>query len=661
MASSTYSLLDYDDTEEAFIEEDGLPERPIPRLPRPAQPGARRNLADALEKRGFSRLAAEALARVPVDPTELRRSLEFPTHVSVPSGTLVMSTTRGWTPAIAPNLGNARLESRRVYPFAIPAGAGPHTKYPPLRDPVAAPGQSHELCLHVRDRDHVEWGLSLSRAFLKAQNDYEDDIATQGISLPVTVAACTFMHGDGSPPVAVAVASDGSSRVDSAHRVLHIDGGELLYEIARGDERAYRRAITTLYNQQAKGADFDPLQARMARALTTPVAVVVGFEPLDPARTDFAAAMAEYVAMFHLAPPEPWGDAAERGTKADAALAELVRDGLVDEVHRDYLSGLLSPSQARGAGYSKRPELHAADVIRVLSQPEHHISIRAGLRRLAVGKKRFQVRRRAKGEVAAELILRAAQGRLETDEIKPIRPTLSRTLEMADFYAPNWACTTRGPDTLRKLALAELEQGVEAGPAALELAARASMHLAENKVLRREAGGGTRLDESDFRDKRGPATVLAQLMRTEQGIQLLHRALVDGPDRRPILAVDETGAPLPEDGGGDQAADDLWVRRTWRPEGWTPDSRPRAPGDRFSGVVADFFTTVHQLARRLEAVQGVLDETDQPLVDQHGLPQADVRAAVHRLRTVSDTLTRYGIINEMQSPSTRRTDPAESP
>ena len=112
-------------------------------------------------------------------------------------------------------------------------------------------------------------------------------------------------------------------------------------------------------------------------------------------------------------------------------------------------------------------------------------------------------------------------------------------------------------------AIKELAEGsAEPGPNMLELAARGAFFLAGHRVLTVTSTVGEYAEEGlSTNDHRSPATLLGLALRSEFGLRVLHRAIVDGRAGRLPSAIDEAGAVL----HGEEISP-RWLRENLQPE-----------------------------------------------------------------------------------------------
>jgi hypothetical protein len=190
-------------------------------------------------------------------------------------------------------------------------------------------------------------------------------------------------------------------------------------------------------------------------------------------------------------------------------------------------------------------------------------------------------------------------------------------------HQEDWDSTGRDTDQLVKDALTEVRQAIaegsvdEPGPASLELAVRAAFPLVVSGRLM--ADRGTFGNEQP--DRRNPGEVLDTMRQTPQGVPQLGQALHDFAAERPILAVDEDGhVKSNEDGSGDLAVNDIYLRAEFPPPGKGRTNRPEnTPTDHYHNQLNALSTAMEALERAFVALGEVIGDDGHPLVDTRGV------------------------------------------
>ena len=400
------------EVDDVDMSDDGIV-RPVGEMKPPAKSTAVRQFADRLVEHGHSAQGASALARAAVDPADARRRLQHPTELHVPGGALLAITVPVWASAIIAHPANTREASNRRYPVAVQPGSSEAAKFPPPREVQASPLGDAELQLPMQSREHVVWALDRSADYLEQANNLQQTIARQGVMLPITACVMRFIHADGCHDAHAVTAADGSSRTASAHKLLKLTADDVVYGLPT-DEHRFRRMIERILTPYGMPIeDVSEEELIFLRALQIPATLIVGFRANAGSAVDFAGAMRSYVGLLHVEPPKEWDDAAERDAKGDSVLHELAAQAIADEVKRDYLAGMLAPSDAVAAGYGEHLDERAAEIIQIFTSEDQPIwgIVGRGIKRLSA---KTRITRAERAKVAAEIALRAVQtGRSE--------------------------------------------------------------------------------------------------------------------------------------------------------------------------------------------------------------------------------------------------------
>lgn len=599
------------------VDETLLPRPPQP-LDTPALAPATRRAAERLEEQfRMSSDAAEALAGAVVDPAEVRKSAENPETLYVPGGTLLGLRTRVWARRVMPDPRNPRIGPARRHPVAVPPGSTEDSRFRPIPEPDPAPDGRPELHLQIASREHLSWASAIAKKYILRANDWRQSIRNQGVMTEVWLSAVTLVHEDGTLPMTVPVTSEGSSRVIACHDILDIRSADVAYS---RDDRALRSIIRSLNDAYANGPSLE--QAEALRCETIPALLLVGFEPNPGSAASFATAVRSLVALRHVDHPEPWDEAAKMESIADAVLENLAADGLITPDEELWLAGALTPEEAEARGFSPDAAVRAARIVRLLTDadPVVHHAVRVAITSQST---RQRIRNKFKLEVAAALIMRSVVGGDErqkvTDIHRALRDGFSDTLAGA-----SWQATYRPTRELVAMAAKEAAAGQDTGPSSLELAARAAYPLIVSRQLFSDRG----TKDNDQPDRRNPGLVIDRMRTNTWGVRQLGQALEDHAAGRRIRAVVEDGSTVPlEDGSGEQAVTDNWLRRTFPLPG-----RPIAPAapetahERLLEAVSRFGRTMEELmaARgRLVTIDGL---DGRPLIETEGVDPAHIDA-----------------------------------
>ena len=599
------------------IDETLLP-RPPQLLEIPALAPATRRAAERLQEQfNLSLEAAEAFASAVVDPAEIRKSADNPEALNVPGGTLYGLRTQVWTRRIMPDPRNPRIGPARRHPVAVAPGSTEEAHFRPIPEPDPAADSRPELELAIESREHLTWASVIAKKYILKDNDWRLSIRNQGVMTEVWLSAVTLLHRDGTAPTTVPVTSEGSSRVVACHDILDIRSADVPYS---RDDRALRSIVRSLNEAVTNGPTAE--QAEALRCETIPALLLVGFEPHPGSSATFATAVRSLVALRHVEPPKPWNEAAKMGSIADAVLEALTDQGLLRPEEELWLLGGLTPKEADAKGFSADPAVRAARIVRLLTDtdPTVHQTIRVAITGQTT---KQRITNKFKLEIAAALILRAVGGVEEGQKVSDIYRALQTGF--ADSLASEpWQATYRATDEVVTEALRELGRGVGAGPASLELAARAAFPLVVSRQLFSDRG----TKDNDQIDRRQPGTVIDRMRANDRGIRQLGQALTDHAAGRKIRAVSAAGEPIPlDDIDGEQVVTDNWLRQTFPPPG-----RPVAPAvpetahERYLDAMAKVgkvMDAVDHAVRRLLAVEGV---DGRPLIQTEGVDPADADA-----------------------------------
>jgi hypothetical protein len=595
--------------------DDTLLPRPPQELDEPARAQATRRAAERLEAEfNLSPEAAEAFTAAAVDPAEIRKAADNPERLSVPGGTVLGLRTRVWTRRVMPDPRNPRVGPARRHPVAVRPGSREDARFRPIPEPDPAADSRPELELRVDSREHLSWAAGIAKKYILKDNDWRLSIRNQGVMTEVWLSAVTLFHEDGTESVTVPVTSEGSSRVIACHDILDIRSADVPYS---RDDRAMRSIVRALNDSVAHGPTVE--QAEALRCETVPALLLVGFEPHPGSDAGFATAVRSLVALRHVDYPKPWNEAAKMESIADAVLEALADDGLITDEEEQWLAGGLTAEEASDAGFSDDPAVRAARIVRLLTDadPSVHQTIRVAITGQTT---KQRITNKFKLQVAAALIMRSVTAGDErekvTDIYRAFQDGFSDTLASS-----SWQATYRPTQELVSSALHEVERNEESGANSLELAARSAYPLVTSRQLFSDRG--TR--NNDQPDRRHPGQVIERMRTTPRGIHQLGQALRDSADGLRVRSVSENGSIIQrEDGTGDQAVTDGWLRRTFPPPG-RPVSppAPETAHERLAEALSHFGEAMDgltQATNRLASVDGV---DGHPLLNSEGIDPKD--------------------------------------
>ncbi|MCU1676539.1 MAG: hypothetical protein JWM93_1297, partial [Frankiales bacterium] len=593
---------------------------------------------------------AATLARAVVDPTDARRRLERLTQIRVPGGIVYALETTVWATAAVPYVVNNREASARHFPAGVNIGSAEAARYRPLRPPVDAPDGSARLKITATEPQHLVWSLDRSAKFLIENNDLTESVGLQGVLQHVTLAVVEvdFQNDDG--PVTMLGSIDGSSRVNSAHAVLGVTPHQAVFGYPR-NERVHRQFISGLLeNLERPATAVADDDVKRLRALELPARIFVKFEPDAVTPVSFSKAVDSFVHLVHVEPPKPWDEAASRDAKADSVLNELESQGQITRKKKSYYEGMLTPAEARASKLPVHLDERAVELVALISNDKAGIyrAVREGI--LLLSKRGNYVKKEAKAEIAVELALRGIRAGLKKADAQGARETLQNSYLHPDIWGKRVRPASGTPEELRDDALQELEDG-EPGVACVRIAAQGAYWLGTQRILREARF----FDEASKRDGRTPQRVLGDLMGSHWGINVLHRAIVDGRDGIPIVQVDENGTRQKGVNGKILEANHAWLRGQVVPQktagpltaepgggGSSVDGGPALPDRQLLTKLGELKKAVEHLEDRHDAMREVKDASGKILVVEEGIAYETAEDLRRRLEELRTQLAMYG-------------------
>ncbi|MFN8463929.1 MAG: hypothetical protein U0X20_00200 [Caldilineaceae bacterium] len=538
------------------FEESSATPRPLERVVL-AKESAYEHLSEQLVKAaGFEHEHATTLARCFVDPTAARNMLQRPLLKRFPGGTARIIETLIYTPAISASPINPRESEQRVYPVATPLG---EQVIAPLKvEPV--PGPAPVIRLIADNRAHVEDILNQSQMYLGQEVGLRDELRLDGVLEPLTIVLAEVVHRDGTGPVTIPIAVDGSTRATHCHDLAGLSPIEVMYKWSQADNRAWRGMLNQRLSVQDSSLE-DATEGELAahRVMIAPARIIIGIEPVrDSEPADVVAACRAIVGQIHVGHPKEWPQGAQNDEIAEAVLDRLVRDGKIGPQKRDYLAGSIRRNEIAQLGFSEHADVRAAHIAHVLYDSRNEGSVSSGFRSLVAKQK---LSGKDKPAIVAELILRGYRTSIKPNDVGNVRLTLQRTINLPEWRnTGGWQVRRHSPDDLLQEALLELRSNPGAlGPACLELGMLGTYWLVSKRALKS--------DSRDSDDRRAGASVVDTMMRCERGIRQLHRAIVDGRSDiqgdGPIYAVGHDSSLVALAGGGYAVVNDSWLRKTF--------------------------------------------------------------------------------------------------
>lgn len=574
-------------------------------------------------------LAAAAVAEVIVDPARARNDLadgQFE-YQDTPSGRqLVCLRADAWTPGLSPDgaNGRSRLSQQRsgdVDPWPLPSQSGV--------DPV--------LVYRVKSLERLAKAAAESgRQIITTDMITRVRSNPRGIwNPPLVVAGVADVEGD--EPVAFVHASEGSTRIGTAHHVVGTDDGAAVTyagrvrELIRSERARVASALAaTPGSKQAQDA---------AKLLSCPIRVVIGVidENGNPCNDPFDAVIAEYVESVH-EEPRPWDELAQGNAVGERLMLRLNQEGilgddaLADILQRDdFYASSANPSEI-GLQIARVATLQASEpVLRevILSDPNaKHLT------------------GRRKAAALAPLYLRAHRRMAGLRE--SAAAALSRPFLPQELSTGSWNASGRSVDELQTAC----EQQVNDSPGAWnddlrELCARAVGPVAALGLVLSDQGQAV----DDHKELRGHVSevieglamsiagirVMADAIRRADGVQpfLPVRRNVDGS---PVTVDDRDGNRIPVHHDPANRQTNIHVRALALNEGVIPSNsagKPKPPTktaeERFRVFEDEFVQLTGQLLKTAEQLGEVLGTDGRPVIEMTKLNSSKFAAVPERL------------------------------
>jgi hypothetical protein len=622
--------------------------RPAAPLPLPALAPATRKLADKLiDQFNMSEEAAQAFALAAVDPSAARRAVENPERLSVPGGVILAVRAEVWSQYVIPDPRNPRIGPARRHPVSNLVGRGESTRLRPLAEPKAAPDSRPELVQQIQGQEHLAWAAQQARDFVISNNDWRDSIRHQGVMTEVWLAATTFEHLDGNPSITIPVTAEGSSRMTCVHDLLGLRSADIPYD---RDERKMRAYIRRLNDEITAAGAPDQVESDVAiKALCVrvPALLLVGFESHGGIAADFGVAVKSLVALRHVDYPKPWGEATENEALADAIIDELERRNIITAGKAEWLAGVLTPEEARAAGFSADPAVRTAAIVRLFTDRDAptHQAVRVAITSQSTRKKTSAP---LLFDLATSLVLRSVpeeDSRRRERTRKYLKEAFNKELAKED-----WEATFRSAEELATAAEAEAEVG-NPGPATRELAVRSAYPLVVNGQL---LDRGPR--DTDQPDRRKPGEVINSMRITLQGVYQLRQALVDFGNGRRIRMVDGTGQVVRNAEGRDIVAKDAELRHRFHAAGEGPGlvPAPENPAEILGNALNALGSSIREVETALKKVETVQSDDGTSAIESLGASKVDcdvwqaiLFAVLQKLPIWSDrSAQRHGLVPE---------------
>jgi hypothetical protein len=627
--------------------------RPIQPIASPPRSTAVKRLSELLtEQYGHASQAAIAIAEAVEDPTAARNQLQQPSRIPVRGGTLYTVDVRVNALRVCADPINPRTVGSTDYPAAVPDHA--RAKYWAPRD--LSVGAKNRSELHFAAGSEIELAEALveAKSVLREQNDLHESIALNGIFFPLTVMPW-IVDFDGSASIAGLFARDGSSRLIGAQENLGIGPADPLFG-AVADPRRSRGIVKEFSDLVGRGQkDISTADAARAHSLMVPARVIVSYEPDPGSDTSLLDVVDGLVSLLHLDPPKPWTRPAEGQKRADIVIDHLSREQVLDRKEAEYFAGMLDQEIARKQNLPQGPDARAATILHLFaSEPTSRVgsAVARGVRQ-AIDKRRAE--KSHKTEIIGSLALRGHKW-TSANERKSAKSTLPRAYLLGGFWDCEWQVTKRSPDEILNKALQDLEEEKGLCSNTLELAALGSFWLVVHGALGRESFGQSGLKRNEGQDNRSPATVLAELTKSERGLRVLHRAILDGRADEAPRRIGADGELENDGAGGAGQMHNVWLREEFGSrESATTRPSVRAPVVRRPPIelLADEVRKVRQgagnLAALVKGLENIVGVGNLPVVEELGVPKTEVETISQELQVdVLVPLQQYGAISALR-------------
>ena len=608
--------------------------RPLPDL---AKTLSVRRLSETLVDLGHRPEAADAVANAVCDPTAVRRQLAQPGEMRVADGYLQVVYTSVWTFGVLPYPNNPRT----LPAFAHPVAGKSARRRPLPRETDSADG-SPELVLHAGRADLIG-ALDTEVDYLETHNPLQDSIADHGVREPVLLVPLRLTDDGGQTPPwtrSTLVAVDGSSRTAAAYKLLDVDPAAAVSRLI-GNGRGIRQAVSDVLALSKRDAStLDLSDLHRLRSLVLPAVLIVGFTP-DPGKpASLKAAIDSRLGSIHIEPPREWTPASRLDVQVDAVLAALVDDGAVDEAEGAWLTGDLTPGEAKSQGFSEIEDLRSARLLEVIDS--HRGVSNAALKKFST---RRTIRPADRTAIAVEAAIRPFRSGLSEQRAASARSTLlaiwTMSLVGSRDRVPVFP-TRRAADVVED-ALAELDLVGTPGANCRRLLVLASYWLVKHNLIRKATRGGDK-------DRRAVTDVLDQMIRTEQGIYLLNRVVVDGRAGRVPQAVDADGHRLRTAADEPVIATEAWIRSTWPPattdgdEAGADEPLPALPATPEAQLLqrrSSAASAIRSAGKFVADLDGPRHDGAHPLVRLQGLPPSFVDDLIAELTRMLGRLSAY--------------------
>ncbi len=594
---------------------------PFPRSvmtpPQLADARARKSFAEKLKCFGFTDEAAKCIADAAVDPAAARKFVGEPEDPNfeirrTPIGIVKGIPVEVYATRVMPDPRNPRTSPEKKHAFAVAPGSGDLShRYPPIPDPRSSetPG-APELLVGIQNRDHLSHAHSMAATYIRANNDWEDSIRSQGVMEPIWLAATTYRHEDSSPDVVALTTVDGSSRLTAVHTILRDKDADFLKLKSadvpyRGDDDAKFRADLRRMTEWIEKDGLTDSKSAVLRNVVVPAFIIVGYAS-ERNGTTFHTAVKSLVALRHVDPPTPWGTGPEHESLADEVIDQLEIDTLITTDEASYLRGSLTREEAQKVNLSPDPAIRATRIIDVfLSRDEaFQNAIRTAVTAQSTRK---QTSPKLMKELAAVLVLRGVDlsPREAEQKRKYFIKAIPASAERRGKDAVDWQASGKSHDqlmveSLEEVAAAQKKGEDEPGPATIELAVRSILPLIANNALTGDRG----TTNNDQPDRRQPWQVIDAMRHTTRGTRQLGEVLREYANgKKTFRAVDAAGNDIiGSDPGQPVRVGDVYLREEYPDPGKV--ATPKPSGDQPRDVYAQRVHDLQTVIERLDIARG---------------------------------------------------------
>ncbi|MHB1571840.1 MAG: hypothetical protein ACYC0H_21910 [Solirubrobacteraceae bacterium] len=574
---------------------------------------------------------AAAIAAAVVDPTQVRTDMErkrFSFH-RTPSGyTLISLETRLWTAALSPDgaNGRGRLEVRlsggSVWPLPDESDASASMRY------------------RTRDIDHLRAAVR-DNAKRIISPDLRQSVRQHpsGVWNPVFVTAAQAIEFDpdgGEDSVCGFVHTiEGSTRAVTSLEGLEIGFDQALAYAGSTSDLVRRTRAGVAGRVSIQPGNEDVHYA--IKVLTIPAHVIIGVldDQHQVSERAFPQVISEFVVSIH-EQPRPWNVLAQGGVRGERLVVELVSTNLLtadqgtDIIGRDDNYDVTTPTN-----------VVTGRLIRATSHPTGREAVR---RAILEDPARHHLTKKRYAQTVGALLLPLYAS---TQRQKTAAAALTNEFQPSALNEPGWAI--RADMTVTAVldeALAELESQPGAwSPASRELVARGITAVTTLGLLLSDQGSAVQ----DANWLRGSvANVVSKLALCAGGLKIIAEAIeyIEGRQDLPPLLYAADGQPelvngaefrLVPDGGANVRIRQLAFREDRPDEDDEPDDE-FSPYDRFLRLQRKVVTACGALEDLVAQLYEDRDDTDQVLIDKHGLQREIMGQLPQRISELRDKI-----------------------